>query len=463
MSALDVFRSRLAESAKAAAGAAMQLSSLDELAQNDEYVQSEGLRVSEKKKRPSSAESASGNSELPSVVEDLSGKFVDALSMVARTPRVEASRKPKGKSIEGVRSSRSMEHHKPRAQTQKPQLIPSVAALYDQNKEKIVPKQSLIMDGGQKQALVNKSTQRKGHSEGRGIGHATLDARKITSLATIPSSPSSPGQRTKNVLLINEHQAHILNELDYDSDTDSSDDEFSPRKSQDDIEMGRQGSDAIHEQLEKELEESLSRQNSLNGQTYDDKDKDVHRFMKMTALLEADQEVLIKSQRTAPESTPTYADRINNHNGLWAQEKNRSTAGEETNNTLRAGLAWIQNVASPQLEAISKQLLTKVTEPDLRNKSNLDRPSRGPMIGPRHTVRKASEEEEIITSTSTAFLSAQDMAELERLGMRKSTSKLHALLQTCMGNPRFAFIGVTFVVALFAYFYSRHRSVDDVD
>ncbi|KAL3778215.1 hypothetical protein ACHAW5_009617 [Stephanodiscus triporus] len=461
MSALDVFRSRLAESAKAAAGAAMQLSSLDELAQNDEYVQSEGLRVSEKKKRPSSAESASGNSELPSVVEDLSGKFVDALSMVARTPRVEASRKPKCKSIEGARSSRSMEHHQPRAQTQKPQLIPSVAALYDQNKEKIVPKQSLIMDGGQKQALVHKSTERKGHSEGRGIGHATLDARKITSLATIPSSPSSPGQRTKNVLLINEHQAHILNELDYDSDTDSSDDEFSPRKSQNDIEMGRQGSDAIHEQLEKELGESLSRHNSLNGQTYDDKDKDVHRFMKMTALLEADQEVLIKSQITAPESTPPYADRINNHNGLWAQGKNRSTVGEETNNKLRAGLAWIQNVASPQLEAISKQLLTKVTEPDLRNKSNLNRPSRGPMIGPRHTVRKASEEEEIITSTSTAFLSAQDMAELE--GMRKSTSKLHALLQACTGNPRFAFIGVTFVVALFAYFYSRHRSVDDVD
>ena len=473
MSALDIIRSRLAESAKAAAGAAMQLSSLDDLAQNDEYVQSEGLRVSEKKKRPSSASSLSGNSKSPSVVEDLSGKFVDALSMAARqqhrqqrairAPRVEveSSRKQKVKSMEGAQSSRSMSRHQPRAQTQKPHLIPSVAALYGQNEEKIVSKQSSIKDGGQKQALVHKSTQRNGHFEGRGIGHPTLDAKKITSLATLPSSPDSPGHSTKNVLLVNERQAHILNELDYDSDTDSSDD-FLPRKSQHDIEGGRLGNAALHDQLEQDLEESLFRQNSLNGPTNNDEDKDVYRFMKMTARIETEREVLIQSQRAARESTQTHADRIDNRSGFGTQDKIINSAGEQTNNALRAGLAWMRNVASPQLEAISKQLLTKAVEPGLSNKSNLDCPRSGPMIGPRHNLRDDSEEEEIITSTSSAFLSARDMAELEMIGMRNSTSKLQALLQTCNENPRFVFIGLTLVLALFAYFYSRHGSVDDI-
>jgi hypothetical protein len=478
MSALDLFRSRLAESAKAAAGAAMQLSSLDDLAQNDEYVQSEGLRVSEKKKRPSSASSTSGKSKLPSVVDDLSGKFVDALSMAARqqhrhqrpvsenkpirTPRVEdeSSRKQMLKSMEGAQSSRSMSHHRPKAQ-QKPHLIPSVAALYDQNEEKIVSKQSSIKDGVQKQALVHEMTQRNGHSERRGTAHPTLGASKITSLVTLPSSPGSPGQPTKSVLLVNERQAHILNELDYDSDTDSSDDEFLPIKSQHDIEVGRPGNAALRDQLEQGLEESLSRQITLYGPTNNDEDKDVHRFMRMTARLETERELLIQSQREARESTPTYADRIDN-GSLGAQDKRSNTAGEETNNALRAGLAWVRNVASPQLEVMSKLLITKATEPGLSNKSSLDRPSRGPMIGPRHTLRDDYEDEKIITSTSSAFLSAQDMAELEMIRIRNSTSKLQALLHTCIENPRFVFIGVTLVVALFTYFYSRHRSVDDV-
>lgn len=474
MSALDIIRSRLAESAKAAAGAAMQLSSLDDLAQNDEYVQSEGLRVSEKKKRPSSASSTSGNSKSPSVVEDLSGKFVDALSMAARqqhrqqrairTPRVEveSSRKQKVKSMEGAQPSRSMSRHQPRAQTQKPHLIPSVAALYGQNEKKIVSKQSSIKDGGQKQALVHKSTQRNGHSEGRVIGHPTFGEKKITSLATLPSSPGSPGHSTKNVLLVNERQAHILNELDYDSDTDSSDDEILLRKSQHNIEVVRLGNAAPHDQLEQDLEESLSRQNSMNGPTNNDEDKDVHRFMQMTARLETEREVLIKTQRAAREYTLAHSDRIDNRSDFGAQNKRSNTAGEETNNALRAGLAWVRNVASPQLEAISKQLLTKAAEPGLSNKSNLDRPRSGPMIGPRHTLRDDSVEEEIITSTSSAFLSARDMAELEMIGIRNSTSKVQALLQTCIENPRFVFIGLTLVLALFTYFYSRHRSVDDL-
>ena len=226
--------------------------------------------------------------------------------------------------------------------------------------------------------------------------------------------------------------------------------------------MVRLGNAAPHDQLEQDLEESLSRQNSLNGPTNNDENKDVHRFMKMTARLETEQEVLLQSQRTARESTPTYADRIHNRSGFGTQDKRSSTAREQTNNALRAGLAWVRNVASPQLEAISKQLLTKAAEPGSSNKSNLHRPSRGPTIGPRLTIRDDFEEEEIITSTSSAFLSAQDMAELKMIGMRNSTSKLQALLQTCIENPRFVFIGLTLVLAVFTFFYSRHRSVDDV-
>jgi hypothetical protein len=200
----------------------------------------------------------------------------------------------------------------------------------------------------------------------------------------------------------------------------------------------------------------------MNGPTNNDEDKYVHRFMKMTARLETEREVIIKTQSAVREYTLAHADRIDNRRDFGAQNKRSNTAGEETNNALRAGLAWVRNVASPQLEAISKQLLTKAAEPGLSNKSNLDRPRSGPMIGPRHTLRDDSEEEEIITSTSSAFLSARDMAELEMIGMRNSTSKLQALQQTCIENSRFVFIGLTLVLALFAYFYSRHRSVDDL-
>ena len=86
------------------------------------------------------------------------------------------------------------------------------------------------------------------------------------------------------------------------------------------------------------------------------------------------------------------------------------------------------------------------------------------MIGSRHTPsNKPHEEEEKITMTSSAaFLADDDMAELERIRTRNSPSKIRQLVQQCIDNPRLAFIAVTLVFALFAYFYSRHRSVDDV-
>jgi hypothetical protein len=463
MSALDHFRSRLAESAKAAADAAMQLSSLDELAQNDEYVQSEGLRLSGKKKRSSSASSASGSPALPSVVENLSGKFVDALSMAARqqnhqshvsetirTPQIEASRMQKGKSIDGAQSLRSMSRHQPRGQTQKQQLIPSVAAFYEQNEKKIEAEQSPIKVGSQKKASVRNSNQLNNHSEERGIRRAlrkqsTLDVKEIASLATIPMSPGSP---TKNVLLINERKAHILNVLDYESDTDSSDDETLLRKSHNVAEVVRNKNAALDNQLQRDLEESIF---PLSGPTNND-GKDVNRFIAMTTRLEKERDALMLSQKTAQDSTPTNAGRIDNHDSLWAHGKRGNTAREESNGGLISGLTWVKNVASPQLQAISKQWLTKFSEPEFNSR---------PMIGPQHLSNK-SKDEEIITSTSTAFLSAQDMAELEKIRLRSSTSKVQSLLRSCSENPRFALIGVTLVLAVFAYFYSRHRSVDDV-
>jgi hypothetical protein len=416
MSALDVFRSRIVESAKVAANAAKTGFSLDDLAKNDEYIHSEGLRISDRKKK--NAPSSASNGEVPSVVEDLSGKFVDALTMAARQPA----------DIEQKQSSPRIDN--PRKQTQyKPQLIPSVAALYDQNeKQHAVLKQSAIDGRQNNMTCTNK-------------GQAKLDTEK--NAAANPSSPP-----TKSILLVNERQAHILTELDYDSDTDSDEDEFSPLKSINDIELGRDNT-ALYDQLENELNQSISRQTLLNGQTKDaDKVKGVNRFMEMTTRLENE-----KSQ-TVHKSTPNY--RID--------DRNITANDENIKDVLKVGLAWVRNVAAPQLEAVSKQILTRISEPELRNKSTPDHPSiRGRVNGPQHPLRRDSNDD-IMTSTSTSVLSANDMAELERIRMRSSTSKIQLLTKACIDNYRFVFIGLTLVIALFVYFhfYSRHKSVNNV-
>jgi len=483
MSAIDLFRSRVAQSAKAAAGAARQISSLDDMARNDDYVQSEGLRVSDRKKREctSSATSASENSELPSVVNDLSEKFVEAFSGAARKhsrPRptretnnaisvadnlgrpskpVEVAGKRKSKSKDNILQSNSVQRH-PKSAVQTPHLMSSVAEFYEQNnKMKIKPNQSASKGESKKQLLAHVKTQQDSLDSERGE-HYSKSNESPRSLAAIPSYS---GQGT-NVLLVNEHHAHILHELDYDSDTDSSDGEPA-MKCQNDIEMGRLGNVALHDQLEQELEESIIRQNSLNGPTYDKKEKDVHRFMKITADLESEREVLLGSVET-PKSSLLNVNTRANPNGLESWDKLRGTAGEETNKALQAGFSWVRNVASPQLEAISKQIMTKVSEADLRTVTSEQQPKGRPMIGPRHQppTRNDFEEENFTVSTSSSFLADEDMAELERIRMKNSTSTLKALVQMCVGNPRLAFIVVTLFFAVFAYFYSRHKSVDDV-
>lgn len=485
MSALEVFKSRLHESARAAAGAARQLSSLDDMAQNDDYVHSEGLRLSER--TPSAASSVSGNSELPSVVEDLSGKFVDALSTAARMRNTPTAASPVRASNGGARNlpqqmgldqagesrggrvvakASKQAPQKPKSRVQQPQFVSSVAQLYDEDKKAKSAKNQSSMRSRNQQKHPKKDTD-----AGKGREEAL-------SLATIPSSPNQHA----NVLLVNERHAHILHELDYYSDDSSDDDKDAPPKEpqNNDVEMGRLG--RTSDQLEQELEESIFRQNSLTQGTSNGKGsngKDVNRFMTMTADLESERERLLQSYSASPASavpelTPRNSARGTGGGGgatpSWGEEALRSTAGEETNRALRAGLSWVRNVASPQLEALSKQIMTKVSEADAVRKAGGGSPqrqqsSRGPMIGPRHSPARAGngvEEDKITVANSAAFLADDDMAELERIRTRNSASGVKALVQTCLSNPRLAFIALTFVFALFAYFFSRRRSVDDV-
>lgn len=438
MSAMELFRSRIEQSAKAAADTARQLSSLDDMAQKDDYVQSKGLRVSAQSEHTTAASSFADNS----VIDQLSGSFVDAFSTAARTqnrprPSTAVSDKTQSTSVKAVSDKRSVTErkHQPKPALQKP-LMSSVAALYDQN---------------------NKQKSAAAKEQG-GISARSKTNQSLKSLATA-NLPSSPGKKT------HELHASILHQLDYDSDTDSSEDD-NTRKSQNNNNLG---SDV--EMLEQELEESISRQNLLKGPVDVKEQKDVHRFMRITADLESEREVLLKSLvelESIPESTPRNPDRVKIADGLWSTHRG---AGDETSSKLLAGMSWVRNVATPQLEALSKQIMTKVSETDAskKSKSGLSRKSESsqrPMIGSRNpdrsSTRNDTDEEKIMMTTSASFLADDDMAELNRIKMRNSSSKVMLLITTCIDNPRFAFIAVTLVFALFAYFYSRHRSVDDV-
>jgi hypothetical protein len=306
------------------------------------------------------------------------------------------------------------------------QLMKSVAALYDETTN---------------EANSSKQFPKK------------EDTISASSSSAIPRGPvpSHSAPKVQNSSANKAPNSHFLQELEYESDTDSSDDEQPKKPLSDDIEMTRPNSisDAILDELESGRPSNLV------------VEKDVHRFMKMTSQLESEREVLIQSQHSRSEtSTPTTnPDRIDIMNGS-------TTAGDDTNRALRAGLSWIRNVASPQLESFSKQIMSKISEPDGVVGNNKSINGRKPMIGPRHTTphnrNNDCQDDEIIVSTSAAFLGAQDTAELERIRMKHSASWVTVLLRNCIDNPRLLFIAATLVIALFAYFYSRHRSVDDV-
>ena len=429
MSTFDILQSRIAQSAKVAAGAARKLSSLDEMAQNDDYVHSDGLRLSSGKKAISSASSSiSDKSDLPLVVEDLSGRFVDAVSTAARTRTQHRSptRAPDNHQNNSVDSGKkSSTNLNPNAKTKSTapniQLLKSVAVLYDEKNDVDAIKQF---------------------------------AREEGIISTFPASKAIQPPEVQQH--IHAAKSNFLQELEYESETDSSDDDEQCKQPQYDIEMTRPISVAIHNQL------------ACGIPTSGHVEKDVNRFMKMTNQLESERELLVQSQKSCIESSSSTT--TNDTNRMTTTNGNTTAPGDDTHRALKAGLSWIRNVASPQLETFSKQLLTKFSESDLvvSNQSNT---GRKPMIGPRDNINPSTrkndcqvDDERIIVSTSAAFLGEQDTAELERIRMRhnSATSWLAVLLQICIDNQRLVFVGATLVLSLFAYFYSRRRSVDDV-
>jgi hypothetical protein len=382
---LDTFRSRVA----AATTAARQFSSLDEMAQADEYVQSEGLRVSNKKRDRGEQQKhgldTTGQQQLQGAVENLSDKFVEALSAAAKP-------KPRYRNNEAAPSNRGDANKNP---------TPSKHAAPEHN------------------------------------------------------SPQASG-----VILVDNRHAHILHQLRYDSDNDSSDDERGGN-TQSDVEFSRKNS--LSAELERELNETL--QNHRSGGEEITKSKDPHRFMIMTADLE-ERESLLQSQST-PVNQPIAKTEVNRNISVLPPA---TSAGQETSNALKAGFSWVKNVASPQLQALSNQIMTKVAENEHRFSTSLkgEQQSVKPMIGPRHVkVTKTNDEEDKIIMTSSAtFLADEDHAELARIRNKHSSSQMSALLRTCLEglweNPRLAFVAATLIFALLVYYYSRKRSVDDV-
>ena len=439
MSTFDILQSRIAQSAKVAAGAARKLSSLDEMAQNDDYVHSDGLRLSSGKKEISSASSSiSDKSDLPSVVEDLSGRFVNAVSMTARTKHQSPTRAPDNNTTNSVDiGKKSSTNLNPNAKTKSTsaniQLLKSVAVLYDEANN------------------VDAFKQYTGEE-----GRISSFNSSHTPYATIPTSivGQQPDVQQHN---IHTTKPNFLQELEYESDTDSSNDDERPKKqSQYDIEMTRPISVAIHNEIE-------------CGITSGHVERDVNRFMKMTNQLESEREMLVQSQKSWIESSSSSTT-TNDTNRMTTTNGSTTAPGDDTHRALKAGLSWIRNVASPQIETFSKQLLTKFSESDLVG-SNQSNTGRKPMIGPRDNINPSTrkndwqdDDERIIVSTSAVFLGEQDTAELERIRMRhnSATSGLAVLLQICIDNQRLVFVGATLVLSLFAYFYSRRRSVDDV-
>eukprot|EP00984_Skeletonema_dohrnii_P013023 scaffold5363_cov113-Skeletonema_dohrnii-CCMP3373.AAC.7 len=423
---IEQFRARVAESAAAAHKAARHLSSLDEMAENDEYIQSPDLNVSTKTKKgimghesssSSFSNDANSSSEIPTVVEDLSTRFVDVISMAARSP----SRPPL---VASRTQSPTLEltAKKTEIQATKSALIPSVAAVYEQNHSKKAP----------------------------------LQPKQKTEQSQLSHTQNSKAPKATGV---NEKHALILQQLDYDSDSDSSDGEQS-------IDSNSQPHNALHEELEYEVNESIVSQESSSNL----EKKDPNRFMTMTADLESEREALIANDTSISSTTVlSHKDNTDGRGGLWGNNNalRGGTAGEETNKALKAGLSWVQKVATPQLNAISQHILTKVADSSRTDNSQSSSGS-VPMIPSRskEPQYKESDEENITMTTSSAFLSADEIAEFEQMQSKSSQSAIVAmvlpLVEAIKGNQRMAFVAVTLILSIFVYYYSRKRSVDDV-
>lgn len=511
MSAVEKFRSRVLQSASAAAIAARQLSSLDEMAQNDEYVQSEGLNVSssnnsKKSSRVSSAASSvagdpddSGSNRRvdlslgslpPSSFESLSDKFVGAISTAARSgnrsPVPRGSDQPSQHQQHQKQKERVLDNKSETARSQhrarQPKSLTSKAP--SSSKKNISNQKNTNSQGGE----TNGSSSWKKSNQTQTLkNNATTKQKQQQN--SVPLAVPNSSRAQSRVILLDEKHAHILHQLDYESDSSSGDERDH------DLETGHsneRSSVALHDELERELEQSLAYQKSQHIAAIDDDNngegqKDPHRFMRMTADLESERETLLKSLESIPSHT-------NDHNNTTEIDATKTpaqvepmqvesnnflfggTAGDRSNEAFKAGLSWVRNVASPQLQAFSRQIMSKVEENTIRATSVINQEMnkeevkpRGPMIGPRNCRlpnKNTFIDDEIIVTSSSAFLADSDRAELERIQNMHSSSRMSTLVQTFLRsiwhNPRLAFVGATLIFALFVYYYSKKRSVDDV-
>ena len=392
----------------AAQKAAKQLSSLDEMAENDEYIQSPDLNVSKRNSGSSADDYANSSAELPAVVEDLSSRFVDAISAAARsTPSRSGSSVASSKASTPRTQSPKPIREEQQAQTVKSKLLPSVAAVYEQSSDKRAPHPPPQIERNSKPPIANKDT--------------------------------------KN---INSKHALLLQELDYDSDSSHS------HSSGEDSESH----DALHKELEPNTDCITNQEPSSN------KGKDPNRFMKMTEELESEREVLIARPTTASTTNSYVADERGG--GLWNNNNmlRGGSAGDQTNKAIKKGLDWVQRVATPQINAISQHIM-KVTDNTSRadnSQSSNNDSANGPMISSRSKshYKESDEENNITMTTSSNFLSADEIAEFEK--MRSKSSPLVSVLEAIRGNQRLAFVAFTLLLSMFAYFYSRKRSLDDV-
>jgi len=267
-------------------------------------------------------------------------------------------------------------------------------------------------------------------------------------------------QKYKESTPINEKHAFLLRQLDYDSDSDSSDGGQSK-------DFHSQTHNALHEEVEYKVNESHVNQESLQNLER----KDPNRFMKMTADLEIEREALIANNKpSATVTDPSYRkSNADERGGLWANNNalRGGTAGEETNKAIKAGLSWVQKVATPQLNAISQHILTKVADSSRADNTQSNNRGSGPMIPSRSKLQDTeSDEENITVTTSSTFLSADEIAEFEQMKSKSSQSTLVTmilpLVETIKGNQRMAFVVFTLILSLLVYYYSRKRIVDDV-
>ena len=407
MSALELLRSRVL----AAKEAVNNVANMDEMAKEDTYVNSEGLKLSGRKGLEV-ADDDPRTRELHAVVDDLSGRFVDALSTAAR-PR---PRTPPRKTL--------------------------------RNLEKESPKQSGLGSSATPSLKSKRSTDTvvesaRGPAAGKVIG---AEARL-----------SKPVRLSPEVVILKEH-AHILHQLEYESD-ESSSDEFDTSSSRPDHDGSNDGVARVAEKLEHELDTIRKEIENVDEPS---PPRHEHRFMQVGADLEAERETLLQSLEM---NRPPVAVRgkESNSGDLW--KNHTSTPGSETQQALRSGLSWVQRVASPQLERLGRQIMEKVEQQQQRGSPD-SRPTRSPAIGPRHDPTKSGidTDPEIIMTTSSTFLSMEERQEMERLAqLNSSPTTLSVLVHSCLfENPRLAFACVTLLLSIAAYLYSRKRSVDDV-